>query len=138
MKNAIMKDSDFLEEFFETDERTENDTGFEENESNEIPSLTRNADLLKAIEDYDYYAYDDPIIKIQFKRSADSEKPSSNAFPKNSLTTVEEGKDMRANTFPSSPSLKRRNNMGLRKRMRMNRNLRKSIKKTRRVQSNRT
>ena len=153
-KNAIMKNSEsrWIEEIFE------NDTDFENEESNHVSDrIPSNRELLKSLnEDYhDYgeyvftkplkdeeylYTYEeDPIIEIRFKRDTEELTTRSENEITRSSTTEPAPVEPSSNAFPKSLNNNlRRRNRRLKKNLSRNRRLRKALRKDKKFLSNRT
>ena len=159
-KNAIMKNSEsrWIEEIFE------NDTDFENEESNHVSDrIPSNRDLLKSLNedyrDYDNYAYtfeeeekplkdeeylytyeEDPIIEIRFKRDTEElTTRSENEITRSSTTEPALLVEPSSNAFPKSLNNNlRRRNRRLKKNLSRNRRLRKALRKDKKFLSNRT
>ena len=159
-KNAIMKNSEsrWIEEIFE------NDTDFENEESNHVSDrIPSNRDLLKSLNedyrDYGEYVYtfeeekktmkdeeylytyeEDPIIEIRFKRDTEeSTTRSENEITRSSTTEEPALLEPSSNAFPKSLNNNlRRRNRRLKKNLSRNRRLRKALRKDKKFLSNRT
>ena len=159
-KNAIMKNSEsrWIEEIFE------NDTDFENEESNHVSDrIPSNRDLLKSrnedYHDYDEYVYtfeeeekplkdeeylytyeEDPIIEIRFKRDTEElTTRSENEITRSSTTEPALLVEPSSNAFPKSLNNNlRRRNRRLKKNLSRNRRLRKALRKDKKFLSNRT
>ena len=158
-KNAIMKNSEsrWIEEIFE------NDTDFENEESNHVSDrIPSNRDLLKSLNedyhDYDEYLYtfeegektmkeeeylytyeEDPIIEIRFKRDTEELTTRSENEITRSSTTEPALVEPSSNAFPKSLNNNlRRRNRRLKKNLSRNRRLRKALRKDKKFLSNRT
>ena len=154
-KNAIMKNSEsrWIEEIFE------NDTDFENEESNHVSDrIPSNRELLKSLDedyrDYGEYVYtkplkdeeylytyeEDPIIEIRFKRDTEElTTRSENEITRSSTTEPALMVEPSSNAFPKSLNNNlRRRNRRLKKNLSRNRRLRKALRKDKKFLSNRT
>ena len=156
-KNAIMKNSEsrWIEEIFE------NDTDFENEESNHVSDrIPSNRELLKSLnedyrdygeyvytfeeeegdEDYLYTYEEDPIIEIRFKRDTEElTTRSENEITRSSTTEEPALLEPSSNAFPKSLNNNlRRRNRRLKKNLSRNRRLRKALRKDKKFLSNRT